>query len=423
MKKDVKKEKNSGKSSLSVAFFCAAVYFCSYLTRKDFPISLVAITEATGIPDSAIAIVPVCFFITYGIGQTINGAIGDHIKPQYLITGGMVLSATCNIILPLCTNVPAMCVVWGINGFAQAMLWPPISKIMIYTYSGARYGTASMLVSLSASLATVFAYLYIPAVLAISGWQAVFRVGATVVLICAAAWFIYSRRRDFIGSSGTDAADEPAPVGTQKDGRFPRAVMLTLALILADVVAVGMLRDGVETWTPTFIKEIFGNSAGESILISVFLALFSCVAIVLATVIFRRFFRNELTFCTVIFVASMVFAVLLYFVIGRSMLLAALCISLLAAVMHGANMMLTAYVPRRIKRFGHVSTVSGVINSAVYIGAAISTYGAAGIKESYGWGVTVGVWIAVSVAGVLLSAVSAVIWSKVTKDSDGAQSE
>ena len=412
MKKDVKKEKNSGKSSLSVAFFCAAVYFCSYLTRKDFPISLVAITEATGIPDSAIAIVPVCFFITYGIGQTINGAIGDHIKPQYLITGGMVLSATCNIILPLCTNVPAMCVVWGINGFAQAMLWPPISKIMIYTYSGARYGTASMLVSLSASLATVFAYLYIPAVLAISGWQAVFRVGATVVLICAAAWFIYSRRRDFIGSSGTDAADEPAPVGTQKDGRFPRAVMLTLALILADVVAVGMLRDGVETWT-----------AGESILISVFLALFSCVAIVLATVIFRRFFRNELTFCTVIFVASMVFAVLLYFVIGRSMLLAALCISLLAAVMHGANMMLTAYVPRRIKRFGHVSTVSGVINSAVYIGAAISTYGAAGIKESYGWGVTVGVWIAVSVAGVLLSAVSAVIWSKVTKDSDGAQSE
>ena len=408
MKKDVKKEKNSGKSSLSVAFFCAAVYFCSYLTRKDFPISLVAITEATGIPDSAIAIVPVCFFITYGIGQTINGAIGDHIKPQYLITGGMVLSATCNIILPLCTNVPAMCVVWGINGFAQAMLWPPISKIMIYTYSGARYGTASMLVSLSASLATVFAYLYIPAVLAISGWQAVFRVGATVVLICAA---------------DTDAAGEPAPEGTQNDVRFPRAVMLTLALILADVVAVGMLRDGVETWTPTFIKEIFGNSAGESILISVFLALFSCVAIVLATVIFRRFFRNELTFCTVIFVASTVFAVLLYFVIGRSMLLAALCISLLAAVMHGANMMLTAYVPRRIKRFGHVSTVSGVINSAVYIGAAISTYGAAGIKESYGWGVTVGVWRAGSVAGVLRSAVSAVIWSKVTKDSDGAQSE
>lgn len=306
MKKDVKKEKNSGKNSLSVAFFCAAVYFCSYLTRKDFPISLVAITEATEIPDSAIAIVPVCFFITYGIGQTVNGAIGDHIKPQYLITGGMVLSATCNIILPLCTSVPAMCVVWGINGFAQAMLWPPISKIMIYTYSGERYGTASMLVSLSASLSTVFAYLYIPAVLAISGWQAVFRVGATVVLVCAAAWFIYSRRRDFIGSSGTDAADEPAPVGTEKDGRFPRAVMLTLALILADVVAVGMLRDGVETWTPTFIKEIFGNSAGESILISVFLALFSCVAIVLATVIFRRFFRNELTFCTVIFAVSTV---------------------------------------------------------------------------------------------------------------------
>ena len=110
------------KKSLAVAFFCAAVYFCSYLTRKDFSVALVAITEATGFPDSAIAFVPTCLFFTYGIGQTVNGAIGDHVKPHWLMTGGLLLSAACNFVLPHCPGVPAMCVVWGINGFAQAML-------------------------------------------------------------------------------------------------------------------------------------------------------------------------------------------------------------------------------------------------------------------------------------------------------------
>lgn len=405
------KTEKTSKNSLAVAFFCAAVYFCSYLTRKDFAIALVAITEATGFSDSAIAAVPVCLFITYGIGQTVNGAIGDRLPPQYLITGGMLLSAACNFVLPLCNGVPAMCAVWGVNGFAQAMLWPPISKIMIYTYSGARYGTASMIVSLSASLATVTGYLYIPAVLSAAGWRAVFYVGAAIVVLCAAAWSLYSFRRDFIGKQDAAPVKSDAPAA-KKEAAFPRAVVITLALILLDVVAVGMLRDGVETWMPTFIKESFGGGAEDSILISVMLALFSCLCVVLATYIYRRFFRNELTFCASVFAAAALLSVSLFFANGRNMTLSVICISLLAAVMHGSNLALTAYVPQRMKRFGHVCTVSGIVNSAVYIGAALSTYGAARIKEAHGWGAAIGVWIAISAAGILLSLASAVLWRK-----------
>ena len=146
----MKPNRSHGETSLTTAFFCAAVYFCSYLTRKDFAIALVAITEATGFSDASIAAVPVCLFIAYGLGQTVNGAIGDRVPPQHLITAGMLISAVCNIMLPFCPSVPAMCVVWGMNGFAQAMLWPPMSKILICTYSGRQYGTASMIVSVAA---------------------------------------------------------------------------------------------------------------------------------------------------------------------------------------------------------------------------------------------------------------------------------
>lgn len=264
------------KKSLAVAFFCAAVYFCSYLTRKDFSVALVAITEATGFPDSAIAFVPTCLFFTYGIGQTVNGAIGDHVKPHWLMTGGLLLSAACNFVLPHCPGVPAMCVVWGINGFAQAMLWPPMSKIMIYTYSGTQYGTASMIISLGASLATVAGYLYIPAILSVASWQTVFYFGAVVVVICAVAWFIYSTHHNIAGSNTPEAAAATDTPSTAKSPKMPLPAVLTLGFILLDVVLVGMLRDGIETWTPTFLKEIFGGSAERSILITVILALLGC---------------------------------------------------------------------------------------------------------------------------------------------------
>lgn len=418
----------SGQKSFAIALFCSAVYFCSYLTRKDFAIALVAITEATGFGDAAIAFVPVCLFITYGIGQTVNGVIGDHIRPQFLITGGMLLSAGCNLLLPVCANVPAMCVVWGINGFAQAMLWPPIAKILIYTYSGARYSTASMIVSTSASLATVAGYLYIPAVLTVAKWQTVFYIGAAIVLLCAVPWFFYSFRKDFIGENTKDLAQkaaeltEPAELAeaapeapekpAAKEPKLPGFVLLPFGLILLDVILCGMLRDGVETWMPTFVKESFHISPEKSILISVLLALFSCICIILATIVYRRFFRNELIFCASIFLLGTGFGVILYFSNGKNMLLSTLSISLIGALMHGVNLALTAYVPQRMKRFGHVCTISGIVNSAIYIGAALSTYGIASVKDRFGWNATIGMWIAIAAAGVLLSLVTALFWHR-----------
>ena len=406
--KYMKPNRSHGETSLTTAFFCAAVYFCSYLTRKDFAIALVAITEATGFSDASIAAVPVCLFIAYGLGQTVNGAIGDRVPPQHLITAGMLISAVCNIMLPFCPSVPAMCVVWGMNGFAQAMLWPPMSKILICTYSGRQYGTASMIVSVAASLATTAGYLYIPAILAVSQWKAVFEFGAGIVLVCAAAWFFYSFRKDFVSGASADIPPAGDNIGSR---RFPSGAVFALAIVLIDVVIVGMLRDGIETWTPTYIRDCFSLPAEMSILVSVLLALFSAVCIVATTYIYRRFFKNELSFCCAVFALAGAVAVVLYFA-GGNIVLSTVCISLLAALMHGPNLALTAYAPHTMKRFGHISTVSGVINSAIYVGAAISTYAIAGIKESSGWSSTIFFWISLCICGALLSAICARLWKR-----------
>ena len=51
------------------------------------------------------------------------------------------------------------------------------------------------------------------------------------------------------------------------------------------------------------------------------------------------------------------------------------------------------------KKYGNVSTVSGVINSCTYIGSALSTYGVALLSEVYGWNFTIFVWATIALSG------------------------
>ena len=71
--------------------------------------------------------------------------------------------------------------------------------------------------------------------------------------------------------------------------------------------------------------------------------------------------------------------------------------------MHGINLLLISCLPGRFARFGRVSTVAGLVNAFIYIGAASATYGFARISEPLGWGVTVLSWIVVAAVGILLA--------------------
>ena len=81
-------------------------------------------------------------------------------------------------------------------------------------------------------------------------------------------------------------------------------------------------------------------------------------------------------------------------------------IFLLATVvgcMHAVNLLFTCFVPRRFRRFGHVSWVSGLTNFGTYAGSALSAYGFAALTEKSGWGSTVVSWAVISALGAAVS--------------------
>jgi len=399
------------KTEIQLILLCSAVYFCCYLTRINFGASLTAIIQSEGYEKSALSLVTTALFITYGLGQLVSGFAADRMPPRLLIGAGLGVSSLMNILLPFCPSIPWMTAVWALNGLAQAMVWPPMVKVMIQSLSGRAYCQGTVWVSWGSSIATVVIYLIVPAVLAVSGWKSVFFGCAAAGLCLTALWFwgsrILERRASLLGIS-----PDAAPEQTEPSANAPAQVRATARLLipaLAAIVMQGILRDGITTWMPTYIYETFHLDSATSILTGVVMPIFGIICYQFGSAIYRKNREDEAGSATMIFAVGGIAAAVLCFATDRSAVLSVLLSSLIVGCMHGVNLMYIGYLPRRFAA-GGVATVSGILNFGTYVGSAISSYGVAAVSEQIGWQGTIGLWAVIAFAGMGLSILCRKLW-------------
>lgn len=384
-------------------------YFCSYITRINFAAIIQEIVTDTGYAKSALSIIPVCLFITYGMGQIINGRIGDIFNPKLLILCGLGSAAVINLIFPFCAgSVPLMCVLWALNGFAQAMMWPPMMKIAVRTMNDKEFGSSMLIISWGSQLATVLIYMAAPLVIAYLGdWRSVFFICGTIGALISAVYFLAQRR--------IELPDELPPMteqGPKRGFSFPRAALLPIVFIVAAIILHGMLRDSVTTWMPTYLAEVFSYSNEKSIFTTVVLALFSLATFYIATFLHNRFFHNEIVCAAFFLLLSGLAALVLFLFFDSAAPVAIITMMIITGSMHGVNLMLITYVPKRFRSYGNISTVSGALNACTYIGSASSTWGVAALVEHIGWQSTVGFWLGISALGLVCCLVAARPWKR-----------
>lgn len=69
------------------------------------------------------------YFITYAVGQRINGSVGDRIKAKYRISFGLALAGVFSIFFSLTAGNPSLSVVtYGMTGFFLSMIYGPMTK-------------------------------------------------------------------------------------------------------------------------------------------------------------------------------------------------------------------------------------------------------------------------------------------------------
>ena len=401
-------------SKTFIVALCAFVYFVSYFSRKDFAAVLVAMTKdgAGVISDTVAGAIGTGRFVCYGIGQLVSGFLGDRIKPSHLMLAGLSTTALCNLLMPLTDNGYLMIFIWAVNGFAQAMLWPPIVRILSDNLDHERFVMANLVVTTAAHISTIILYIYTPLVcLKFYDYRAVFFTAAILATIAAAALvlsLIFIIPKDAIRKPKKKAPALQSGQSTSYGALVCRAGIIP---IFVCIIMMGILRDGIETWLPTLYSAAFNRDASESILLSVALPIFSIVSIVLIKLLYKtRSFKNEARGTMILFAAVIAVTVPIFFLItAKSLLPRLLCLilaCLVCACMHGVNFLLISCLPGRFSRYGRAATTSGFCNAFTYVGAAVSSYGFAVISKHFGWRMTTLSWIGVGAVGIIFALIA-----------------
>ena len=388
------------KAVAGITWLFAITYMVSYLTRINYGAVISEVVTDTGYTKDLLAMAVTGSFITYGVGQIVSGIIGDRISPKKLITLGFIVTTVMNLLMILCANPWQMLIVWCINGFAQSFMWPPLVRLMSALVSREDYKGVSTKVAWGSSIGTMVIYLVSPVLISLSGWRSIFIFSAVSAVLMIFAWNRFC----------PEIQTEKTAREKKQRVKSPLFAPVMLCIMVA-IILMGMLRDGVTTWMPSYIAETYNLSNAVSILTGVVLPVFSILCFQVVNRLYRKNFSNPITCGALIFAVGAA-ALGLVITTGKVAALSVLFLALLTGAMHGVSLMLIMMVPAYFDRYGNVSTASGVLNSCTYIGSAAATYGIALLSERLDWSVTLWVWFAIAVAGTVLCFLCIGPWKK-----------
>ena len=398
--------KRGNKTILYLYLLLSFLYFVSYITRLSFAATMTEMISVGVLDKEQAGLVGSALFLTYALGQIVSGLLGDRFSPYGIVGVGLGITVACNFLMSVVSDPVLMIVIGGANGFAQALFWPPILGIMAKYLDGKQYARGILWVSAAAQIATVMVYMVVPLLLIWFDWRSAFLFAVAVAVVFGLLWFLgYPALRRQL-TARVDEREEKAVVVNAADNKtLIRALAASGALVLlVPTIFHGFLKDGIQSWLPTFFTEVFHMDSSLAILSNVLLPVFSFVTVMVATRLYNKVFRNLATEALALFGVMTVLCLLLALFFESS---AVMCLILAAAItgcIHGINLMFISYMPRCFRSTGRVSTVSGICNACTYLGSTLSSYGVAWIAARLGWQSALLSWGILAFVGLVLCA-------------------
>ena len=401
-----------------LTLLCTMVYFFSYLTRYNYSVVLVDIINSEGFTKVDASAALTGMFFTYGLGQLVSGYLGDHVEPTLLISVGLLSTSILNFLIPFCPTATWMTVVWCLNGIAQALFWPPMVKFLTQRLSPKAYQKSVVTTAWGANLATMLLFLIAPVVIRYSTWKNLFWICGTASLVMIVVWNVGVRKADAKGKP------QMTPIAKKEHSDIWNAItgpirIVLLVVLLANILQ-GALRDSMTSWFPTFISEQFHLKSELSILSGVFVPALSVLSTMFAGKVQRKWIHNEILCAALGFALAAVCCTVVR-TADSNQILTTVFFAGTIGCSHAVNLYLGSILPGRFSKKNCVSTISGALNCAIYIGSAISMYVIARITQAKGWLATLNIWIIAALIGMLLCLSLARIWKCFLKENDEAE--
>lgn len=372
-------------------------YMFFYNGRQNINLVMSQMAEDLGSTTAAMGVVSSSLFWCYAFGQLVNGRLGAFFGYKRFMMFGVAASAVLNVIISFQHSIPIIAVLWGLNGFCQSMVWSNGLGVLNKWWPKKDRGFASGLATAFSGVAQVVTYLTILLCMDLNpdwGWRTAFRFPMLPMALMLIAFALFFREKpEDIGLAPFEEEDQAAAkrdaalvVEIESKGYLhPYKVLFTepkvIVFCLISAIA-GVGRYGLLTWVPTYFTESLGLSIKDGIFSSILLPVGQACAMFVFPLLTDKVFKGKrepmlilasiVTFCGMgcfPFINNQAPASILLFVVGVSGMVTGV-IWAVAGDLGG-------------RAFS--STVVGVLDWAVYMGAALQASIFGFVKDTFGW--------------------------------------
>ena len=387
----------------AIGGMCAVSYLAVYVAKNAVSAAGPQIIQAGAFTTEQLGTMSSAYFISYAIGQLINGSIGDKIKGKYMISFGLLLAAFGFWMLPQLAGMPwAATAAYSTSGFCLAMIYGPMTKVVAENTDPVYTPRCSMGYTLASFLGSPIAGLLAAAM----SWQWVLRTsgGVLVVMggICFAVFTVFERK-GMVKYGQYQQNKKTTDGGGIRLLIKRRIIRFTLVSILT-----GVVRTTVVFWLPTYLSSHLGFSPETAALIFTVATLVISCSVFVAVFAYERLQRDFDRVLLITFSSAAVCFLAVFFVRNPLINMVLMVLGILSSN-SASSIMWSCYCPS-LRDTGMVSGATGFLDFCSYMAASASSALFANAVGTVGWSGLILVWFSLMACGVAV----ALPWKKKT---------
>ena len=368
----------SNKKSVLIIFLAWLAYLISYLGRSDYSSCLLEIVNQTGVLRVTAGMVSSVFALCNAFGQIASGFLMKKISPIKIITVELFTVAIINLIFPATNSFVVMAILWGINGAMQSTLLCGMMQIFAQSLKEPYLSKGAVLLNTIGAAGGMFNYVLSFILISKFNWQAVFFTVSILLFIVGILWSSIMPKIAKDENQSTDSEEK------SKVNIFAQLTTYGTIFVIIGAFFVGLLRESVTLWIPSYVSEVFSFDTAFSTIITAFVPCLQILGALLGGRIGIRS-KNLLLTSSMAFLLSCICLLTILILNNINAVLTIILFVINAISMTAALTFLLSLFPIRFFGKGQVAILAGIINFSVHAGDFVSSATIGWLSEVGGW--------------------------------------
>jgi OPA family glycerol-3-phosphate transporter-like MFS transporter len=399
---------------MRIFFTVWITYIIYYIGRNNYAIAKPFIMEEFGAYSAALmGLVSSTFLIFYAFGQFVNGFLGDKVGARRFITLGLIVSSALNLLMGVAFDfIWVAFLLWGLNGYFQAMGWAPSVKTIANWQPPNDRGKWSSRLATSYLLGGVVSWFI--AILITDTFSLDWRfsfIFPGIIMFFMAIHF-YARSRNAPEEVGLPTLEEECDgkivLGECRPDEFVgfkytfNTVIKTKTVLFAafGLFCLNMVRYGLTDWLPYLLSPEITGAEEFGTWKSIFYPIGGTIGVIIAAWFSDKFLKKRRIPVVCALFIGLAFTLFLYTLLPPlDMVFGIPVLMLIGFLNFGPHALLVSTIPMEFGTRKASSAACGFIDGVGYIGAAITTFTSGALIDATGSGAAFALWIIVALVG------------------------